>query len=85
MMDLPEESPALKLGEEKEIGMEGLRKKLVKKGDVRSWRRSRSAHYSGTLLDGSKFGSRLPAVIRGRHSNSSSTTVCLWLQDLLLI
>lgn len=34
MMDLPDdESPTLDVGEEKEIGKQGLKKKLVKKGD----------------------------------------------------
>ena len=32
-MDLPDESPILKVGEEKEIGEQGLKKKLVKEGD----------------------------------------------------
>jgi len=32
-MDLPDESPIMKVGEEKEIGKEGLKKKLVKEGE----------------------------------------------------
>lgn len=32
-MDLPDESPILKVGEEKEIGNQGLKKKLVKEGE----------------------------------------------------
>lgn len=32
MMDLPDESPVIKVGEEKEIGKQGLKKKLVKEG-----------------------------------------------------
>lgn len=32
-MDLPEESPIMKVGEEKEIGSQGLKKKLVKEGE----------------------------------------------------
>ena len=32
-MDLPDESPILKVGEEKEIGKQGLKKKLVKEGE----------------------------------------------------
>ena len=32
-MDLPDESPMLKVGEEKEIGGQGLKKKLVKEGE----------------------------------------------------
>lgn len=34
-MDLPEDNPILKVGEEKEIGKEGLKKKLVK--EVEGW------------------------------------------------
>lgn len=34
MMDLPDDdAPVLKVGEEKEIGKQGLKKKLVKEGD----------------------------------------------------
>lgn len=32
-MDLPEESSYMKVGEEKEIGKQGLKKKLVKEGE----------------------------------------------------
>lgn len=32
-MDLPDESPIFKVGEEKEIGKQGLKKKLLKAGD----------------------------------------------------
>ena len=32
-MDLPDEGPILKVGEEKEIGKQGLKKKLVKEGE----------------------------------------------------
>lgn len=32
-MEIPDESPILKVGEEKEIGKQGLKKKLVKEGE----------------------------------------------------
>lgn len=32
-LDLPDEPPIMKVGEEKEIGKEGLKKKLVKEGE----------------------------------------------------
>lgn len=32
-MDLPGDGPVLKVGEEKEIGNQGLKKKLVKEGE----------------------------------------------------
>ena len=32
-MDIPDEYPALEAGEEKEIGKQGLKKKLVKEGE----------------------------------------------------
>lgn len=32
-MDLPDEGPILKVGEEKEIGKQGLKKKLLKEGE----------------------------------------------------
>ncbi|KAG6417218.1 hypothetical protein SASPL_119371 [Salvia splendens] len=60
-MDLPDAAGTyMKVGEEKEIDPQGLKKKLIKEGE--GWETPDNGdevhvHYTGTLLDGTKFDS----------------------------
>lgn len=49
-MDLPDETQIMKAGKEKEIGNQGLKKKLIKEGQIKGWDESiktmkKSEHY----------------------------------------
>lgn len=55
-----ESAPPLKVGEERELGSSGIKKKLLKRGlgwETPEFNDEVSVHYVGTLLDGTKFDS----------------------------
>ncbi|KAJ6685793.1 PEPTIDYLPROLYL ISOMERASE [Salix purpurea] len=57
-----ESAPPLKVGEERELGNSGIKKKLLKRGlgwETPEFNDEVTVHYVGTLLDGTKFDSTI--------------------------